>query len=150
MHFRTSKQVYINTDRREYLLVKNFYIVFEAIIDELVGDNPLPDGMEKRQEDGKIVDHLFTAASLTESESKSNEQDGRQTYYIGDSNTTRWHELGRESVYKQYTYARNVIQWNLDIFNGLNETVKTSQSVCEMKRLKDTRLYPILYFCQAG
>lgn len=26
-------------------------------------------------------------------------------------------ELGKESVYKQYTYARNVIQWNLDIFN---------------------------------
>ena len=27
------------------------------------------------------------------------------------------HELGSESIYKQYTYARNVIQWNLDIFN---------------------------------
>ena len=28
------------------------------------------------------------------------------------------HELGSESIYKQYTYARNVIQWNLDIFNS--------------------------------
>lgn len=36
------------------------------------------------------------------------------------------HELGTESVYKQYTYARNVIQWNLDIFNDFNKTVKTS------------------------
>ena len=36
-----------------YLLVKNFYIVFEAIIDELIGDNPLPDGMDKKQEDIK-------------------------------------------------------------------------------------------------
>lgn len=36
------------------------------------------------------------------------------------------HELGRESIYKQYTYARNVIQWNLDIFNDFNETVKSS------------------------
>lgn len=36
------------------------------------------------------------------------------------------HELGRESIYKQYTYAHNVIQWNLNIFNGLNDTVKTS------------------------
>ena len=26
-------------------------------------------------------------------------------------------ELSSEAVYKQYTYARNVIQWNLDIFN---------------------------------
>lgn len=30
-------------------------------------------------------------------------------------------ELGKESVYKQYTYARNVIQWNLDIFNNGKE-----------------------------
>lgn len=125
--FEQSKQVYVSTDRREYLLVKNFYIVFEAIIDELVGDNPLPDGMDKRQDDGKIVDHLFTAASLIESERRQSDTDTRQTYYIGDSKYYKMgHELGRESVYKQYTYARNVIQWNLDIFNGLNDTVKTS------------------------
>ena len=125
--FEQSKQVYVNTDRREYLLVKNFYIVFEAIIDELVGDNPLPDGMDKRQDDGKIVDHLFTAASLTESEHGQKETDVRNTYYIGDSKYYKMgHELGRESIYKQYTYAYNVIQWNLNIFNGLNDTVKTS------------------------
>ena len=125
--FEQSKQVYVSTDRREYLLVKNFYIVFETIIDELVGDNPLPDGMDKRQDDGKIVDHLFTAASLIESEHRHSDADTRQTYYIGDSKYYKMgHELGRESVYKQYTYARNVIQWNLDIFNGLNDTVKTS------------------------
>lgn len=133
--FEQSKQVYVSTDRREYLLVKNFYIVFEAIIDELVGDNPLPDGMDKRQEDGKIVDHLFTAASLTESVHSQNGTDARLTYYIGDSKYYKMgHELGRESVYKQYTYARNVVQWNLNIFNGLNKTVKTSHV-----RLRDER-----------
>lgn len=48
------------------------------------------------------------------------ENDG-QTYYIGDSKYYKLSgELGDESVYKQYTYARNVIQWNLDIFNGEN------------------------------
>lgn len=126
--FDQSKQVFVSTDRREYLLVKNFYIVFEAIIDELVGDNPLPDGMDKRQDDGKVVDHLFTAVSLTESERRQNDAAARQTYCIGDSKYYKMgHELGRESVYKQYTYARNVIQWNLDIFNGLNDTVKSSQ-----------------------
>lgn len=126
--FDQSKQVFVSTDRREYLLVKNFYIVFEAIIDELVGDNPLPDGMDKRQDDGKIVDHLFTAVSLTESERRQNDAAARQTYCIGDSKYYKMgHELGRESVYKQYTYARNVIQWNLDIFNGFNDTVKSSQ-----------------------
>ena len=109
--FDETRQIFITTEKREYLLVKSFYIVFEAIIDELVGDNPLPDGMEKQQEDGKIVDHLFTARSLIDSEEK-------QTYYIGDSKYYKiGHPVGEEAVYKQYTYARNVIQKNLDIFN---------------------------------
>ena len=110
--FDEARQIFINTEQKEYLLVKNFYIVFETIIDDLIGDNPLPDNMQKKQEDGKIVDHLFTAQSLIENEAK-------QTYYIGDSKYYKMgHELGNESIYKQYTYARNVIQWNLDIFNG--------------------------------
>lgn len=119
--FEEAKSVKINTDRKEYLLVKNFYIVFEAIIDELIGDNPLPDGMEKKQEDGKIVDHLFTAKSLIEGEKLP-------TYYIGDSKYYKiGHPLGSESIYKQYTYARNVVQWNLDIWNGLNKDIKSSE-----------------------
>lgn len=110
--FDKSHHIYVNTSQKEYLLVKSFYIVFEAIIDALVGDNPLPDGMDKKQEDGKIVDHLFTAKSLINDESSN-------TYYIGDSKYYKMgNELGKESIYKQYTYARNVIQWNLDIFNS--------------------------------
>lgn len=141
--FEQSKQVYVSTDRREYLLVKNFYIVFEAIIDELVGDNPLPDGMDKRQDDGKIVDHLFTAASLTENEYLQSDANTRQTYYIGDSKYYKMgHELGRESVYKQYTYARNVIQWNLDIFNGLNDTVKSSHVRIRDERTEGYEIIP--------
>lgn len=114
--FDESRQVFINTEQKEYLLVKNFYIVFEAIIDELIGDKPLPDGMDKKQEDGKIVDHLFSAPSLIDGKAK-------QTYYIGDSKYYKiGHELTSESIYKQYTYARNVIQWNLDIFNTGRKT----------------------------
>ena len=110
--FEEAKAVKINTDRKEYLLVKDFYHVFETIIDELIGDNPLPDGMDKKQEDGKIVDHIFTAKSLIEGEKSP-------TYYIGDSKYYKiGHPLGAESIYKQFTYARNVIQWNLDIFNS--------------------------------
>lgn len=109
--FDKSHQIFVNTNQKEYLLVKSFHIVFESIIDALVGDNPLPDEMDKKQEDGKIVDHLFTAKSLIESETSN-------TYYIGDSKYYKMgNELGKESVYKQYTYARNVIQWNINIFN---------------------------------
>ena len=118
--FDQSRQVFVQTDQREYLLVKSFHIVFEAIIDALVGDNPLPDGMDRRQRDGKIVDHLYTAKSLIENENK-------QTYYIGDS---KYYKMGNhltdESIFKQYTYARNVIQWNLDIFNGVSDQKSTS------------------------
>ncbi len=108
--FDQTRQIFVNTDKTEFLLVKNFNIVFEAIIDALIGDNPLPDGMDKQQRDGKIVDHLYTAKSLIENQGK--------TYYIGDSKYYKLSgDVGDTSVYKQYTYARNVIQWNLDIFS---------------------------------
>lgn len=81
------------------MLVKNFYIVFEAIIDELIGDEV------------------------------------KQTYYIGDSKYYKiGHELTIESIYKQYSYARNVIQWNLDIFNVGGETKSGVRFRAESRR----------------
>ena len=41
----------------------------------------------------------------------------KKVYYIGDSKYYKiGNEVGKESVAKQYTYARNVIQWNLNLF----------------------------------
>ncbi len=95
----------------EYLLVKSFHIVFEAIIEELIGDKDVPAGL-KEQDDGKLVDHFYTYDALISDREKNND-----VYYIGDS---KYYKIGsnpgRESVYKQYTYARNVIQWNLNLF----------------------------------
>ena len=109
--FEQSHQVKVNSSLNEYLLVKNFNIVFEAIIDELVGDKQLPDRLNKKQEDGKIVDHLFMWDSLTTADAS------KKVYYIGDSKYYKiGNEVGKESVAKQYTYARNVIQWNLNLF----------------------------------
>ena len=109
--FEQSHQVKVNSQLNEYLLVKNFNIVFEAIIDELVGDKQLPDRLNKKQEDGKIVDHLFMWDSLTTADTS------KKVYYIGDSKYYKiGNEVGKESVAKQYTYARNVIQWNLNLF----------------------------------
>ena len=42
----------IQQERKEYLLVKSFNIVFEAIIDELLGEKNIPAGL-KEQADGK-------------------------------------------------------------------------------------------------
>lgn len=111
--FDETMRLGVAANRQEYLLAKNFHIVFEAMIDELVGEprENLPDGL-KDQADGKRVDHLYEYRTLT-----NDEQEDRDVYYIGDSKyyklTT---QLGREAVAKQFTYARNVIQWNLDLF----------------------------------
>ncbi len=136
--FDESRQVFVNTKQKEYLLVKSFHIVFETIIDALIGDNPLPDGMNKKQYDGKIVDHLYTAKSLIENDNKN-------TYYIGDSKYYKMgNELQKESIYKQYTYARNVIQWNLDIFNEMNGKTKGMNTSGVKLRDDETEGYNII------
>jgi hypothetical protein len=106
----------ISADRKEYLLVKSFYVVFESIIDKLIaGDQKLPDGLID-QEDGKVVDHMYQYYELTNNDS------GKEIYYIGDSKYyKRGRELSDESIYKQFTYARNVVQWNIDLFNDKTE-----------------------------
>lgn len=110
--FDRPDNIMLNVDQREYLLVKSFHIVFEAIIDELIaGDQKLPKEL-KDQPDGKRVDHLYQYQELTNNDSEDN------IYYIGDSKYyKRGNSLGKESIYKQFTYARNVIQWNIDLFN---------------------------------
>ena len=108
--FDKAHQIHIVAEQREYLLVKSFNIVFEAIIDELIGDKEVPRGL-KDQVDGKRVDHIYSYRNLT------NNEGDKPVYYIGDS---KYYKLGNkvsaESVYKQFTYARNVIQWNLNLF----------------------------------
>ncbi len=118
--FDKAYQIKTATDNREYLLAKSFHIVFEAMIEELIGDNDVPKGL-KEQDDGKLVDHFYTYDGLL-----INRVEDNDIYYIGDS---KYYKIGskpgKESVYKQYTYARNVIQWNLNLF--LNPSVKEEE-----------------------
>lgn len=112
--FDKTYKIRINTSQSEYLLVKSLHIVFEAMIDELIGDTNIPRGL-KEQDDGKLVDHFYTYDGLL-----INDKADDDIYYIGDSKYYKiGNSLGKESIYKQRTYARNVIQWNLDIWlNG--------------------------------
>ncbi len=114
--FDRAKSVTIDMGQKDYLLVKNFNIVFEAIIDELIGETgEVPAGL-KKQEDGKMVDHIYTYKGLT------THHEDKPIYYIGDSKYyKRGNPIGRESVAKQFTYARNVIQWNLNLFMNDDE-----------------------------
>lgn len=127
--FDRSKNINVETDDKEYLLVKNFNIVFEAIIDHLLSDQELKKGELADQPDGKQVDHIYQWKDLTDKD----ESDTKAVYYIGDSKYyKRNHEIGKESVYKQFTYARNVIQWNLNLFNDGSEGEQSGH-----KKLRD-------------
>lgn len=124
--FEKASKIRENSEENEYLLAKNFEIVFEDIIDELLGgrNDELPEEL-KDQPDGKRVDHLYRYKSLIES-------DDENIYYIGDSKYyKRDTKIGEEARYKQFTYARNVIQWNLDLF--LDEKQIVEQKAEERK-----------------
>ena len=92
------------------LLVKNFNIVFEDMIDYLIGSKTegIPDEL-KNQADGKIVDHIYKAKSLI---------DDNDIYYVGDSKYyAAWNEVGANSIYKQFTYAKNIVQFNINLLH---------------------------------
>lgn len=53
----------------------------------------------------------------------------KQVYYIGDSKYYKQkNPISKESVAKQYTYARNVIQWNLNLFFGEDSESKPRET----------------------
>ncbi len=88
----------------EMVLATSFNNVFEDMVDQLIGSDGLA-GVKKNK-DGKIIDHLYQGASLLNNGS---------TYFIADSKYYKESsDLGENSVYKQFTYARNIIQYNLD------------------------------------
>ena len=94
----------------EYLLTSKYNNVFEAMIDKLVGDD-LPKQMEylKSQKDNKEVDHLYKDRQLIFAD------EDQKIWFIGDS---KYYKDGNDvvgaSIHKQFTYARNIIQYNID------------------------------------
>ena len=92
----------------ESLMVRNFNMVFEDMIDSLISDDTKDKNEKlKDQPDGKIVDHIYHYGSLVRED---------EIYYIGDSKYYKeGHDPGENSIYKQFTYAKNVIQMNMDV-----------------------------------
>lgn len=103
--------------KEEFISVRNYNIVFEDMVDKLFSDkldeNKEVDSVSldelKYNDDGKIIDHIFDYKSLI---------DTSDIFYIGDS---KYYKSGNEasklSKYKQFTYAKNVIQFNIDLLN---------------------------------
>jgi len=110
--FSKQSQIYNNSHYSDHLLAKDFNIVFEEMIDHLLceKDKRVEKMKLKDQTDGKRVDHIYAWDGLMHNQG--------DIFYIGDSKYYKQKNDPREySVYKQYTYARNVIQANLDLFN---------------------------------
>ena len=142
--FDRSQNIYSACELKEFLLAKNFYIVFEAIIDELVGSNQEKHDLDKKlydQQDGKIVDHLYTYQGLMEAGNND-----VPTYYIGDSKYYKiGSDLGEHSIFKQNTYARNIIQYNIDLWDEWDHSESKDEKKKPLKlRDKLTEGYNIL------
>ena len=110
-----------NDFESEYLLTSKYNNVFEAMIDKLVGDE-LPKPMEylKSQKDGKEVDHLYKDRQLIFAD------EDQKIWFIGDSKYYKdGNDIEGTSVYKQFTYARNIIQYNIKdlLTNGSGNTL---------------------------
>lgn len=133
--FEKSHKANVISGDEEYLLAKNFEVVFESMIDDLIGDEKIA-GLRELS-DGKEIDHLYLDESLTRRGSG-----GGKTFYIADSKYyKRGNALGAESVSKQFTYARNLLQLDLDLFldgDGASEKRKEKRrKLGEVGMLRD-------------
>ena len=121
IYFSQTDTSSISRKKEEFISVNNYNLVFEDMIDKLFSDpiieKKTSDGTTlknlKYNDDGKIIDHVFDYQSLL---------DTSDIFYIGDSKYYKSDNIaGKVSKYKQFTYAKNVIQYNIDL---LNETGK--------------------------
>ncbi len=117
IYFSQTDTSSISKKKEEFISVNNYNLVFEDMIDKLFS-NPIiekktADGTTlkhlKYNDDGKIIDHIFDHQSLL---------DTSDIFYIGDSKYYKSdNTAGKVSKYKQFTYAKNVIQYNIDLLN---------------------------------
>ena len=126
--FDKSETIRSGKSREEALLASKFDRVFEDMVDRLIGDDIFTD--LKENEDGKEIDHIYKDKSLV---------DESQIYYIGDSKYYFYgSDLDEKSIYKQFTYAKNIIQLNINIFNTPSEERKDKdREIIDSVRYRD-------------
>lgn len=117
IYFSQTDTSSISRKKEEFISVNNYNLVFEDMVDKLFSDpiidKKTADGITlknlKYNDDGKIIDHVFDYQSLL---------DTSDIFYIGDSKYYKSDNIaGKVSKYKQFTYAKNVIQYNIDLLN---------------------------------
>lgn len=103
--------------KEEYVLIKDFNRVFEEMIDKLIGDPAYGEIKKmKSQPDNKQLDHIYLENGVFQR---------NDIYFIADSKYySEKSTVDEYSSYKQFTYARNVIALNVDIFRKKSEDKK--------------------------
>ena len=123
--FENSDLLHSSKGVEDFLIAKDFENVFEKMVEHLLGEE-VRKGF-KDQNDGKIVDHLYPYTSLINTE--------KNIYHIADSKYYKvGSKIGKESIYKQFTYAKNIIQLTLDIFfKNITETEKFKEGYLQYR-----------------
>ena len=135
LYFSKSKKVSIQNKNEDFIMVKYYHLIFEDMIDKLITSKidtkETSKGVSlkklKENKDGKIIDHLFEYDSLIDRD--------ESIFYIGDSKYYKTNnEVQENSIYKQFTYAKNVIQFNIDLLNEgkkINNNIRYRDKVTE-------------------
>jgi hypothetical protein len=118
LYFIKSSRGSFQKKNEDFIMVKHYHLIFEDMIDKLitskVDTKETSKGVSlkklKENKDGKVIDHLFEYNSLIDRD--------ESIFYIGDSKYYKVNnEVQENSIYKQFTYAKNVIQFNIDLLN---------------------------------
>lgn len=135
LYFSKSNKVSIQNKNEDFIMVKYYHWIFEDMIDKLITSKidtkETSKGVSlkklKENKDGKIIDHLFEYDSLIDRD--------ESIFYIGDSKYYKTNnEVQENSIYKQFTYAKNVIQFNIDLLNEgkkINNNIRYRDKVTE-------------------
>ena len=108
-YFLRQDKIKSKKHHKEIVLVRDFNIVFEDMIDTLLSEPNLPKYL-KNHKDGKEIDHIYPYQDLLTNDDL--------IYHIGDSKYYKDSSItGQNAIAKQYTYAKNVIQYNIDVLN---------------------------------
>jgi hypothetical protein len=117
LYFSQAHNASVKKKNENFISVKNYNIIFEDMVDKLLTEIPQSsfntrEGSLKQlkyNNDGKIIDHIFPYPSLI---------DENVIFYLGDSKYYKpENRAGNTSIYKQFTYAKNTIQYNINVFN---------------------------------
>tara|TARA_R110002033_G_scaffold46013_2_gene90298 strand:+ start:6261 stop:7937 length:1677 start_codon:yes stop_codon:yes gene_type:complete len=116
LYFSNNDYASSKKEKEEFLCTNNYNIIFEDMIDKLFTDKIAEEENIqnlKKNKDGKIIDHIYEDKSLI---------DRSNIFFIGDSKYYKSdNTAGQNSKYKQITYAKNIIQYNIDLWNTKGE-----------------------------